>query len=1242
MLSFRRTAGWLLVGALFLIVVGCGDSTGLSSSTTQTSGSGATLNSDGLRTRAIRPSGTLLITDIDDESTRFRVTGSDAAGNVLYGPAEFSGEDMGDLRKQVRAEEVPLGVTRVMLEVYYDDQLMTVGAAPVKLTRSGDLRVAFGKLSWLRSIEVSPASIELPKGFRQRLVAIGHFKHGVSMDLTEVVLWSSSSPAVEVNAGEVYGAQVSGGPVEITAGVGPAPHTPAWIRKKVRAISAGSAEVTITPAVLTEIEVRQMGEPLPTGPAVPLGLTTNLIATGILSDGEKQDITDTAQWTSSNPAVASVTSDGIATGIALGSTQIGVSQNGISGSLDLTVSAPVATALRLEASAAEPGANLSKVPLGTTIEFQALATFSDGSERNVSEGAVWDSSNVDSFPLSLVGSGDEAKVVASAVSLGSSTVSAGYEGQNASLESIAVSAALRTLELDPEQLTLPLGRSQNVTARGTFSDGSSVDVTEVVSWLAEGAATVSNAPGEKGKVTAVAIGATQLTAIYLGEDESETSASIPVTVNAAAFVQITIDGPSSLGVGLATELTASAMRADGSEYDVTAEAIWTSSDDSILEVSNGEGQSGQVVARSTGEAIVTATLDGVSGQLTIAAAEVPAELDGWSFGTEAEFDPLLPGSVGLVNLEGILAPGPTQSLSLGVGSNPSSQPVNKASSSWTDPVPGLSASGQNPYYALPYHVNPDAPKGRVAEVVVVPGPNPIWVAADAGRLRRSPGLLPWLTHPTPQWLIDLGLPAEFAQFWALAGATQADFQGPNVGLEVQPYRTYIHPDDGSPWAGRRMAEVDDELIQSRGWVDGKNRPGQPVGHASGPGLWLDDSAEFYVIRVSMGMIPSPYTPLPMLPGGEYTMETELKLLPEARLQPQPAGFPDQAAADAYAQQALETIHNTPGLPGLRAVFRGVMPADIASTFPTIQPLEVQEVEAGDTLVIEGTNLATTKAVAFGQQLVQLDPSPTSSAVVRVINDNRLEVTVPQVETGLYQVVVRTERGFVDAAPVAQPLSVVTPGGFTGTYRTGGHSQWGTNHSNTLLNLPNDGTLTPWNIAFATVYASATGGGIGSSHFGQGVVIGIPPDSNPPGYYVYLTDGIWGAEFMLGGSSGHTGALTANHGNGWRAESTSAGVFARNVMALKFNVDFADPPAGSTVAPGYYLPSGFGGLRLAGTGTSLDGQSVRQILAAANLAVGGGPLPAGFTYTSLNELCYNLNWSFNRYIPSDWAMQHLRE
>lgn len=160
--------------------------------------------------------------------------------------------------------------------------------------------------------------------------------------------------------------------------------------------------------------------------------------------------------------------------------------------------------------------------------------------------------------------------------------------------------------------------------------------------------------------------------------------------------------------------------------------------------------------------------------------------------------------------------------------------------------------------------------------------------------------------------------------------------------------------------------------------------------------------------------------------------------------------------------------------------------------------------------------------------------------------------------------------------------------------------------------------------------------------------GAPPRGRNPGSILADNfDGMY-SELVVGGifamtfesapnveaylpAGGTPGALAGDVTN---PTSTSAGVFGGQVTALRLNVDFND----AGIIDGF--EGSISGLVLQGTGGSLDGQSVAAILAAAEQALGGGALPAGYSLSSLNSLVSNLNEAFENCDPSDWADSHL--
>src|ERR1700751_1941736 len=100
----------------------------------------------------------------------------------------------------------------------------------------------------------------------------------------------------------------------------------------------------------------------------------------------------------------------------------------------------------------------------------------------------------------------------------------------------------------------------------------------------------------------------------------------------------------------------------------------------------------------------------------------------------------------------------------------------------------------------------------------------------------------------------------------------------------------------------------------------------------------------------------------------------------------------------------------------------------------------------------------------------------------------------------------------------------------------------------------------------------------------------------------------------GGKAGELDACLNN------PSTSHSGNLGGEVLALELNVDFS--AAGFTEGPG----GPFGSLNLCGSGTSLDGMSISEILAAANKALGNGRRPTGFDPNSLRKLIHQLNLS----------------
>jgi hypothetical protein len=133
-------------------------------------------------------------------------------------------------------------------------------------------------------------------------------------------------------------------------------------------------------------------------------------------------------------------------------------------------------------------------------------------------------------------------------------------------------------------------------------------------------------------------------------------------------------------------------------------------------------------------------------------------------------------------------------------------------------------------------------------------------------------------------------------------------------------------------------------------------------------------------------------------------------------------------------------------------------------------------------------------------------------------------------------------------------------------------------------------------------------------------------------------GAIGAYLPAGGSNGALNASLLD------PTSTSAGHFGGEVLALQLNVDLGthSPP----VTVGGNSVFDFGSLLICGTGTQFDGETVDALLAAANLAVGGGSLPTNCSgqgtcdFNSLDTLLQHVNVSFQHCHATGFGLHHL--
>jgi hypothetical protein len=364
-------------------------------------------------------------------------------------------------------------------------------------------------------IEIAPADKQnLPKGYTQEFNASAIYSDSTTSPVTDQVVWrSSAGDKVAIsNTGNTKG--------EATALSEGLSNISAAVSVEGKEFVSNVVAVEVSAAALQTIAVM---------PAATVALavagTQRLTAIGTFSDTSTRDITGLVNWDSTNTVVVSVISSGSSAGTVRGESAGGPitvvatePRTGVPGQKLVTV------ALKAEDTLDVTPAGVTSKPIGVAFTYEAVLEYADGSSLPVSESVQWESSDpaiatVSNEPLTrgkvfgkMIGS---ALITASDSELTSApvtfTVLAGV------LEAIAITPS------DPQAMSVD-GTLQ-FSAQGSYSDGSSQDVTKSVVWNSDslGIAVITSTAPNEGALTAIGSGLATITASKDGVTSNATS-----------------------------------------------------------------------------------------------------------------------------------------------------------------------------------------------------------------------------------------------------------------------------------------------------------------------------------------------------------------------------------------------------------------------------------------------------------------------------------------------------------------------------------------------------------------------------------------------------------------------------------------------------------------------------------------------------------------------------------------------
>jgi hypothetical protein len=420
----------------------------------------------------------------------------------------------------------------------------------------------------LSKLVLSKNEVVLEIGATYSLTANAVYTDGSAANVTVQTTWSSEFPAVA----SIYNGTISAKTVGTTT-------VTATFKGEVIPV-----KVTVTKKVKTLTKDTQKAQ-------IRINESKKITLTATYSDNSTQDATADADWTSSDEEVATVV-NGTIRGHSSGTATVKATL----GSESVTIPVEVELVKRLDANKEDLSLLLKDKE---TIEL--IATYPDGSTRNVAAEAEWTTSN-DKVA-------DVLKGVITAYGAGEATITATYGTKTTTL-TVDVDKASK-LDLDVSSLFLKINDKKQVKLTTTYPNGTSADMTGQATWSSSNpdVAFVS-----KGQISAYKTGDATISATYGGK-----TVTVAVDVEVPRFLELP-DPTMTLRTLDTKNLSLKATYRDGTTEEVAAKATWTSSDEKIAYVT-----AGTVYAPSRGSAKLTGSYGGKTVTLTVD-VDVPSKL----------------------------------------------------------------------------------------------------------------------------------------------------------------------------------------------------------------------------------------------------------------------------------------------------------------------------------------------------------------------------------------------------------------------------------------------------------------------------------------------------------------------------------------------------------------------------------------------------------------------------------------
>ena len=244
--------------------------------------------------------------------------------------------------------------------------------------------------------------------------------------------------------------------------------------------------------------------------------------------------------------------------------------------------------------------SMNQFLIGSTQQFTATATYSNGKTSDITSQATWASSDSTIVSISTTG-------MATAIKSGHIYISASLNSVTGNIVVLRVAALLSVAVTPDSPDQLAVGSTLQFTAMGAYSDGTKADITSQVTWSSSDSKI--GALSSTGLATGNADGNIDITATLNGI----TSTAINLGVVTPLFSTIAIEPAlvSQLTAGATVQFIATGTDSAGSTTDISSQVRWASSNTNVASVS----PTGLATGIAAGNTDISAFLTGITSQM---------------------------------------------------------------------------------------------------------------------------------------------------------------------------------------------------------------------------------------------------------------------------------------------------------------------------------------------------------------------------------------------------------------------------------------------------------------------------------------------------------------------------------------------------------------------------------------------------------------------------------------------------